>query len=69
MKNLVKFSLILLTVISFASCTKEYTCTCTIDGALPTVGTIEAKNKSEAKSECDEGDASLFGVTFECELD
>ena len=70
MKNLVKFSFILLlTVISFTSCTKEYTCTCTVDGALPTVGTVEAKNKSQAKSECDKGDGSIFGVTLDCELD
>ena len=51
MKSLVKFSFVLLTVICFASCTKEYRCECTIEGDLPTVTTIEAKSKSQAKKE------------------
>lgn len=67
MKNLVKFSF-LFVVFCFASCTKEYTCECSADGDLPTIVTIEAKSKAKAKKQCDEGDVSIFGFTYECEI-
>jgi hypothetical protein len=57
----------------FSSCSKEWTCTCTIDdgygNTITESGIIEG-TKSEAEAECDKGDISLFGITLsECELD
>ncbi|MCB0705832.1 MAG: hypothetical protein KDC34_11005 [Saprospiraceae bacterium] len=73
MKKARLFTLLALAALSFASCSKEYTCTCTIDdqyGGVITESTTITGTKSEAKSECDKGDLSLFGITFsDCEIE
>ncbi len=57
-----------LTILTLASCKKDWTCECTssIGGSSST--TIGDKTKSDAKAECDNGDASALGVTVDCEL-
>ncbi|MCH2231490.1 MAG: hypothetical protein MK105_14220 [Crocinitomicaceae bacterium] len=56
----------------FVACKKDRVCSCTVNGAEATSYTIKNKTKSDAKAECDEGDASVsvlgFTVITECEL-
>ena len=60
-------------MVLFASCKKDWTCSCTLNGSSVGSTTIENKTKSQAKDECNEGDAStsIFGVPIvtECEID
>lgn len=72
MKKARLFTILALGAIFFASCSKEYTCTCTVDdgyGGSVTESTTITGTKSEAKAECDKGDFSIFGVGVECEID
>jgi len=61
MKNLFRFFALFLVVASFASCRKDYTCTCelTFAGAEPTTVIIDLPNlkKSEAEAQCESSDA------------
>ena len=57
-----------LTLLTLASCKKDWTCTCTSSGGGSSSTTITDKTKSDAKADCDSGDASAFGVTVDCEL-
>jgi hypothetical protein len=58
-----------LTLLTLASCKKDWTCTCTSSiGGGSESSTIADKTKSDAKAECDNGDATAFGVTIDCEL-
>ena len=60
-------------MILFASCKKDWTCTCTLNGTNVGSTTIEDKTKSDAKDECNDGDISTsilgFPVVTECEID
>ena len=60
-------------MVLFASCKKDWTCSCTLNGANLASTTIENKTKSQAKDECNEGDVSTsllgFSVVTECEID
>ena len=60
-------------MVLFASCKKDWTCSCTLNGSSIGSTTIKDKTKSQAKDECNEGDASTvilsFPVTTECEID
>ena len=57
----------------FASCKKDWTCSCTLNGAEAGSVIIEDETKNKAKDECDQGDSSLsiFGTSIvtECEID
>lgn len=63
-----KIMILCVGLIAFSSCKKDWTCTCTssIGGSSST--TIQDMTKSDAKAECDGGDASALGVTVDCEL-
>ena len=62
-----------LSLIFLASCTKDYTCKCTMtdsSGSLPTSSsssTITGKKK-DAKTACDNGDATTGTITYNCEI-
>lgn len=56
-------------LLSFASCKKDYTCTCTIPGSDPEVLEIKDAKKGDAKDACD-----AFGLLYtfaggSCDLD
>ena len=57
----------------FTSCSKDWTCTCTIDdgyGGVITESATITGTKSEAETECDKGDISLLGITIsDCEIE
>lgn len=55
-------------LLALASCKKDWTCTCTSSIGGSESSTISDMTKSDAKVECDNGDASALGVTFDCEL-
>lgn len=55
-------------LLTLASCKKDWTCTCTSSIGGSESSTISDMTKSDAKVECDSGDASAFGVTVDCEL-
>jgi hypothetical protein len=62
-------------VLSFASCKKDYTCTCTVtSGGSTTSGkTTIHESKKDAEEACNAGDASYSSagvtITTSCELD
>ncbi|MEY4141293.1 MAG: hypothetical protein RL110_664 [Bacteroidota bacterium] len=50
-----------------ASCKKDYTCACKIDGQ--TVSTITINDtKKNATATCDESDANILGVVQDCSI-
>ena len=59
-------------LLTLSSCSKDWTCKCTQTGSSGTViGTTSSTvtgTKNEAKASCDEGDATGFGYTFDCEI-
>ena len=59
-------------ILMFASCKKDWTCSCVVNGADAGSYTIADETKNKAKDECDEGDTSisLFGTSIvsECEI-
>ena len=57
-----------LTLLTLASCKKDWTCTCTSSIGGTTTTTISDKTKSDAKADCDSSDGSVLGVTVDCEL-
>lgn len=66
MKKILVFGILGLFI--FASCKKDWTCTCTSSIGGSSSSTITDKTKSDAKAECDGGDASAGGITIDCEL-
>ncbi len=57
-------------LLTLASCSKDWTCKCTVSGSLgsgTTTSTITG-TKNEAKTSCDEADATGFGYTQDCEI-
>lgn len=53
----------------FASCTKDYTCTCSVGGVVASTANLNGLSKSEAKdaeATCEAGSASVLGVTTTC---
>jgi len=58
-------------VLSLSSCVKDYTCKCTATDAngntSSSSSTINGK-KSDVTVACDEGDASIVGITVDCEI-
>jgi general stress protein CsbA len=67
-KSVIVFGAILM----FASCKKDWTCSCSINGVDAGSFIIADETKKKAKDECDEGDTSisLFGaaIVSECEI-
>jgi hypothetical protein len=54
--------------VAFTSCKKKYTCECTIAGTTTKAESGKVK-KSEAKTWCDNADASAKTVGGSCKLD
>ena len=58
-------------VVSLSSCVKDYTCKCTATDASgaqsSSSSTINGK-KNDVTVACDEGDASIAGITVDCEI-
>ena len=50
-----------------ASCKKDYTCACQLDGETVSTSVIN-DTKKNAESKCDEGDANLLGVVVDCSI-
>lgn len=68
MKKMFLSGMVVMMALSFSSCKKDYTCTCTIGGIeIPT--TIKDVKKSEAKDDCDEADAVAALAGGSCKLD
>ncbi len=57
-----------LTLLTLASCKKDWTCECTSSAGGSSSTTIADKTKSDAKADCDGGDGSALGITVDCEL-
>jgi hypothetical protein len=59
-------------LLTLASCSKDWTCKCTQTGTSGTVigstSTTVTGKKNDVKASCDEGDATGFGYTFDCEI-
>lgn len=70
MKKARLFAVLALGALFFTSCVKEYTCTCTVDDGTNTyteTTTIEG-TKAEATAECESQSLTIFGITYECDL-
>ena len=53
----------------FASCKKDYTCTCSVAGVVSSTANLNGLSKSEAddaKASCEAGSASVLGVSTTC---
>ena len=56
-----------ISLLSLASCKKDWTCVCT-SSAGSSSSLIVDKTKSDAEAECNEGDGTVLGYTVECEI-
>ena len=54
--------------VSFTSCKKDYTCTCTVAGAT-TTNKYEKVSKDDAQKSCDASNASAAILGGSCKLD
>lgn len=65
------FFIVGLTTICLTSFVKDYTCKCTATDASgnqsSSSSTVNGK-KSDVKAACDESDASIAGITVDCEI-
>jgi hypothetical protein len=52
---------------TMASCSKDWTCQCKINGQISASSTIK-DTKKNAETKCNEGDASVLGVMQDCEI-
>lgn len=70
--NKLMMSALLLCVIAFGSCRKEYTCECTTStgGATSVVNKRDLSKQSlkDARKECDNGDSKVGTLQTECEI-
>ena len=58
-------------VVSLSSCVKDYTCKCTFtdaSGAQSSSSSTLNGKKNDVTVACDEGDASIAGITVDCEI-
>lgn len=54
-------------VLALASCTKDWTCECSLNGTPVGSSTIKDKTKADAKTEC-ESTGSVGAWTYDCEI-
>jgi len=67
MKNLTPFVMLAaFAAMTFASCKKDWTCECSVNGEVYSTSTIKAKKK-DAEAACSSS-GSTFGVTYECKI-
>ena len=58
-----------LTLLTLASCKKDWTCTCTSSlGSGSSSTTYSNLTKSDAKAACDANDVTAGAITVDCEL-
>ncbi len=73
MKKVFAICALALFAVSFSSCKKDYTCTCTatesITGISASESTTLTATLADAEEACDAGDSVDATVTTECELD
>jgi hypothetical protein len=58
-------------VVTLSSCVKDYTCQCTAtdaSGAQSSSSSTLNGKKNDVTVACDEGDASIAGITVDCEI-
>jgi hypothetical protein len=58
-------------VVTLSSCVKDYTCKCTAtdaSGAQSSSSSTLNGKKNDVTVACDEGDASIAGITVDCEI-
>jgi len=69
MKKVLLFGVALFFVAGLSSCTKDWTCECTISG-VKTEAVIEDRNKKDAQEACDglETTAKIIDATANCTL-
>lgn len=67
LKTMKKLMLVAGVVVFLASCKKDWTCECKLNGTVTTSSTIN-DTKKNAVTKCDEGDASILGATQDCEI-
>ncbi len=72
MKKLIPIVAAGLLAVVFASCTKEYTCVCTLTSGTSSLTTqtydLGKKTRSDAKAECDRKEGAVLGLVYSCEL-
>lgn len=66
MKKIAPIAAIALVAVMFTSCKKEYTCECSVNGAVVSTTTFKAK-KSDAESSCN-ATATMGTTTMSCKL-
>ncbi len=59
-----------LSIVSLSSCKKDYTCECRTGEETAIITTSEIKNRTfkDAKTACENGSGTSFGVTKTCKL-
>lgn len=68
-KTILIGGLAMFAVVALASCKKDYTCSCTVNGNQATLQIKDAKKK-DAQAECDEAEATYAQAgTASCTLD
>ncbi len=66
MKKVTSIAMIALFAASFTACKKDWTCECSVDGEVFATSTIK-ETKKKAKEAC-EGESTVLGTNFKCEI-
>jgi len=71
MKKVILFASVAALALSFASCKKDYTCTCTATagGISSSASTTLNATKKDAKDACESGSSTQGSVTVKCEIE
>ena len=62
MKNLLNIFAIVIALLAFSSCTKDYTCSCTFTGGSTIDSALLDVSQSDAEDACDQADADARAV-------
>ncbi len=72
MKTMIPVAAIALFAAVLVSCTKEYTCVCTLTSGSSSLTTqtydLGKKTRSDAKAECDQKEGAFVGLVYSCDL-
>lgn len=68
MKKIIIAASVALVGLTFASCNKDYTCKCSVNGVVTDTYDVRASTKNKAEDECN-SKRSVAGVTRECKID
>jgi hypothetical protein len=69
MKKFVAFAAIIVAVLSFSSCRKDYTCTCKISGQVEETIPILKSKKSQAETFCKNIESANAADGYSCSID